>query len=130
MRPPALFLGPIVVACGIATVAVACGSVRQPGSATVGSLRLSYPAGFDRRYFATCSYEITGVRGGCMRGVVVASFRLPPDPEVPGAVFPSDGVALELYRAPRQQQSQSRVRRPTVRFPISLADFQDNNRGG
>jgi hypothetical protein len=65
---------------------------------------------------------VTGVRGACEHGVVVASYPLKANPEIgaAGASFRSRGVVLELYRAPRQRPD---VVASTVRPPLSLSDF-------
>jgi hypothetical protein len=79
-----------------------------------------------RRYFSSCSYAVTGDRSGaCVRGVVVASYPLNAKPELgaPGAHFPNEGVAFELYRSPRQ-----RPYAPTA-LPLSLGDFHVIGRG-
>lgn len=79
----------------------------SPGSASstgrVSDLQFTSPRGYYARPFATCAALVTGDRhGGCVRGVVVASYPLQPQPEMggQGAHFPSKGVALELYRPP------------------------------
>ena len=99
----------------------------SPGVATVGSVRLAYPGRFDSHDFSSCSYAVTGVRKACVRGVVVASYHLLSDPEIGGngASFPANGVALELYRAPRQPDVIAR----SARLPFSLADFHSVGRG-
>src|SRR5712691_10131309 len=102
-----LLLGIAAAAWGFAPVAApAIGreGASQPRSAMVAALRFTYPERFQLRRFHTCSYAVTGVRGACESGVVVASSRLAPEPEIgaPGAAFSRSGVAFELYRAPPQ----------------------------
>ena len=97
-------------------------------SATVAAVRFDFPRRFDRRYFSSCRYVVTGVRGTCVRGVVVASYQLRPNPEIAaaGASFRRGGVALELYRAPWQGPE---VIAPTMQPPVSLADFCSVGKG-
>lgn len=120
MRTPTIFSA--LLACAIA--AVACGGGAKPRqAATLGPLRVSHPASFDRRYPSckyTTTYTIPGGWGLCVGGVVVASFALGPQPEVPSAVASPSGVAFRLYRAPGPKPV---VVAPAVRFPLSLADF-------
>jgi hypothetical protein len=89
-------------------------------SATVAAVRFVFPQRFDRRYFSSCRYMVTGVHGTCVRGVVVASYPLRPNPEIgaAGASFRSGGIALELYRAPSQGPE---VIAQTVLPPLSLS---------
>jgi hypothetical protein len=94
----------------------------------VAAVRFVFPDRFDRRSFSSCRYEVTGVRGTCVRGVVVASHPLRSNPEMgaAGASFRSGGVALELYRAPPQGPA---VVAATVLPPLSLSDFHAVGRG-
>jgi hypothetical protein len=128
LRP---LLGIVAIASTLAppgAAALAREAIPRPGSVTVAALRLTYPGWFHHRTFRSCSYEVTGVRGACIRGVVVASYRLAPEPEIgaSGAAFPPTGVAFELFRAARQHPN---VVAPTVPFPVSLADFRRVGRG-
>ncbi|MGH3009882.1 MAG: hypothetical protein ACRDLM_10835 [Gaiellaceae bacterium] len=96
-------------------------------SISVSSLRLTFSSELHWRYFSSCSFAVTGARSGaCVQGVVVASYRLKPNPELggSGARFPSDGVAVELYRSPSQQ---AYVAGPAL--PLRLADFHTVGRG-
>jgi hypothetical protein len=125
MKRFGVLLAATVVAAGLAVDALARadGDPTGPGSATVGALHLAYPGHFDRRNFSSCSSAVTGVQNDvCVRGVVVASYHLKPNPELggAGASFRSDGVVFELYRAPRQQPL---VVAPTHALPLSLRDF-------
>lgn len=92
-------------------------------AAVVGDLRIDYPLNFHRRYFTTSKHAVTGTRGIRVNGVVVASYRLKPSPELGGSgqSFPSDGVFFELYQMPRQRH------RPAVRktLPLTIFDFPD-----
>jgi hypothetical protein len=92
-------------------------------SATVSALRLTYPASFARRYFTSCAYMVTGVRGACVHGVFVASHRLPNAPERPGWQFLTREVVLELCQAPPQRYRNTSVVASVYAFPLSLADF-------
>ena len=130
---------PVVAAGALALAAVVCsvlagsalalvaGNPTSPGVATVGSVRLAYPGRFDRRDFSSCSYAVTGVHKTCVPGVVVASYHLLSDPELGAqpADVRANGVALELYRAPREPD----VIAQSVRLPFSLADFHSVGRG-
>ena len=122
MRPLALFSVLATVACGI--TAVGCGDVEPRQTATLGPLRFSHPASFDRRY-PSCKYMVTGVRELCLSGVVVASFALGPHPEVPSAMASPSGVSFRLHPASDQKPV---VVAPPVRFPLSLADFNPRSR--
>jgi hypothetical protein len=116
------------VASGLASGAVADLTGPPPVTVTVGSLRVTYPSVLHGRYFSSCRFAVTGVRSGaCVRGVVVASYRLKSNPELgePGASFRADGVLFQLYRAPRQQAAAI----PMVPPPLSLADFHAVGRG-
>jgi hypothetical protein len=125
----------LVAAVGVAGAGLAAGILVHAGggstrsrSATVAAVRFVFPRRFDRRYFSSCRYMVTGVRGACVRGVVVASYPLKPNPEIArsGASFRSHGVALELYRAPSQGPN---VIAQTVVPPLSLSDFHFVGRG-
>jgi hypothetical protein len=98
------------------------------GPVTVGAIAATLPAGFHYRYFRSCSYRVTGVRGACVRGVVVADYRLLAQPEIGarGARYPQSGVALELYRAPKQEPP---VVATAAHFPVSLSEFHFVGRG-
>jgi hypothetical protein len=75
-------------------------------SGRVADLQFTYPPRFYARRFENCSVAVTGdPKGGCDRGVVIASYPLQPQPETggSGAHFPGKGVALELYRPPAGQ---------------------------
>ncbi len=89
--------GPTVVALA------APGSARTDPSGHVSDLQFTYPRRYHLHRFASCSFAVTGDRkGGCDRGVVIASYPLKAQPEIAGsgAHFSSKGVALELYRPP------------------------------
>lgn len=104
------------------------GAPSRSRSATVAAVRFVFPDRFDRRYFSSCRYEVTGVRGTCVRGVVVASYPLASDPEAgaAGASFRPGGVVFELYRAPPQGPE---VIGSNVLPPLSLSDFHTVGRG-
>ena len=125
----------LLAAVGVAGSGLAAGVLVHTGGgstrsrpATVAAVRFALPRRFDRRYFSSCRYMVTGVHGTCIRGVVVASYPLRPDPEIAaaGASFRSRGVALELYRAPSQGPN---VIASTVRTPLSLSDFHFVGKG-
>ena len=125
----------LLAAVGVAGSGLVAGVLLHAGgrstrsrSATVAEVRFDVPRRFGRRYFSSCRYMVTGVRGTCVRGVVVASYPLRPDPEIAaaGASFRSAGVALELYRVPWQGPD---VIAPTIQPPMSLADFHSVSRG-
>jgi hypothetical protein len=89
--------GPTVVAL------TASGSAGTDYSGHVSGLQFTYPRRYHLRRFTSCSFAVTGDRkGGCDRGVVIASYPLKAQPEIggSGAHFSSKGVALELYRPP------------------------------
>jgi hypothetical protein len=118
-----------VAGSGLAVGALvrAGGGSTRPRSATVAAVRFVFPGRFDRRYFSSCRYRVTGVRGACVRGVVVASYPLTSNPELgAGAPFRHGGVVLELYRAPGQGPN---VIASTVLPPLSLSDFHFVGRG-
>lgn len=126
--------GPVAVV-GVAGAGLAVWALVHAGggptpsrSATVAAVRFVFPRRFDRRYFSSCRYLVTGVRGTCIRVVVVASYPLRPNPEggAAGASFRHGGVLLELYRAPWQGPN---VIAPAVQPPVSLADFRAVGRG-
>jgi hypothetical protein len=78
----------LVAVVGVAGAGPAAGALVHSGggstpsrSATVAAVRFVFPRRFDRRYFSSCRYLVTGVRGTCVRGVVVASYPLRPNPE-------------------------------------------------
>jgi hypothetical protein len=123
MRPLVLFS--VFAAVIVAAVAVACGGVERSQTATFGPLRFSHPASFDRRY-TSCKYIVTGLRRPCVGGVVVASFALDLHLEVPSAMASPSGVSFRLHPASDQKPV---VVAPTVRFPLSLADFNNVHRG-
>ena len=127
-RSTSLIAGAIAVFGAVAAGAFAHSNPVPPAIAAVGPLRVVYPSDLHRRYFSRCSYAVTGVRSGaCVRGVVVASYPLKPNPELGarGASFRSDGVLFELYRAPTQQPVATRNLPPA----LSLADFHAVGRG-
>ena len=116
MRPLALLLLVAAVFAG-----AGCGSTSKTGSGPItpsasasgglsagrlSGLQFSYPRAYHARRFESCSAAVTGdLHGGCARGVVIASYRLRPHPEMggSGARFSARGVALELYRPPADQ---------------------------
>lgn len=108
-------------------VSAAAGKLNGRPSAQVGPLTLTYPAGFHRRYFASCDYRVTGVQGACVNGVVVANAQLGPNPELGASnpKLPRTVAKFELVVAAPQPG----VVAPTPRFPLSLRDFQDRCRG-
>ena len=118
----------LVAVVGVAGAGLAVALVHVGGgsttsrSATVAAVRFVFPDRFHRRYFSSCRYMVTGVHGGCVRGVVVASYPLRPNPEggAAGASFRHGGVLLELYRAPWQGPN---VIAPTIQPPVSLSAF-------
>ena len=89
--------GPAVVALA------ASSSARTDPSVHVSGLQFAYPWRYHLRRFTSCRFAVTGDRkGGCDRGVVIASYPLKAQPDIAGsgAHFSSKGVALELYRPP------------------------------
>jgi hypothetical protein len=89
--------GPTVVALS------APGSAQTDPSGHVSGLQFTYPRRYHLRAFTNCNPAVTGDRkGGCDRGVVIASYPLKAQAEIggSGAHFSSKGVALELYRPP------------------------------
>jgi hypothetical protein len=125
----------LVAVVGVAGAGLAAGALVHAGggstpsrSATVAAVRFVFPRRFDRRYFSSCRYMVTGVHGACVRVVVVASFPLRPNPEggAAGASFRHGGVLLELYRAPWQGPN---VIAPAIQPPVSLTDFRSVGRG-
>lgn len=128
-RSTSLIAGALAVFGAVAAGAFAHSNPAPPAIAAVGPLRVVYDSGhIHRRYFSSCSYAVTGVHSGaCVRGVVVASYPLKPNPELGarGASFRSDGVLFELYRAPTQQPVATRKLPP----PVSLADFHAVGKG-
>jgi hypothetical protein len=89
--------GPAVV------VLAASASARTNLSGHVSEVQFTYPRRYHLRRFTICGFAVTGDRkGGCDRGVVIASYPLKALPEIggSGARFSSKGVALELYRPP------------------------------
>src|SRR5918911_3316220 len=93
----------LLAAVGVAGSGLTAGVLLHAGgraapsrSATVAAVRFDFPRRFDRRYFSSCRYLVTGVRGTCVRGVVVASYPLRPNPEggAAGASFRHGGVLL------------------------------------
>ncbi len=100
---------PITVAGTTTTSSVTAGeslsATASGGSASgrLSALQFTYPRGYYARPFTNCSAAVTGDRrGGCERGVVIASYPLRRQPEISGsgARFSAKGVALELYRPP------------------------------
>ena len=82
----------LVAAVGVAGAGVAVGILVHGGggsartrSATVAAVRFVFPRRFDRRYFSSCRYMVTGVRGACVGGVVIAGYPLRPNPEIGAA---------------------------------------------
>lgn len=127
-RSTSLIAGAIAVFCAFAAGAFAHSNPVPPAIAAVGPLRVVYPSSLHRRYFSSCSYAVTGIRSGaCVRGVVVASYPLKPNPELTGtgASLPSNGILFELYRAPTQHPVATRKLLP----PMSLSDFHAVGRG-
>lgn len=92
---------PFLLGLALLVVAAAAASAQSGRtSLVVASIRLDYPGGFAKRSFAGCGEAITQLpRVHCVRGVVVAGYRLNHNPELgaPGAFFPHNGVALEVY---------------------------------
>ncbi len=68
---------------------------------------------------------VTGVRGACVDGVVIADYRLSRQPELGAGIFPVSGVVFELCRAPQQAPGTA----PPAKFPLSLRDFHFVGRG-
>jgi len=128
-RSRVLIAGAIAVFGAVAASnALAHSNPAPPAIATVGRLRVVYPSSLHHRYFSSCSYAVTGVRGAaCVRGVVLATYPLKANPELggAGASFQRNGVLFELYRSPTQQPFASRTLPP----PASLADFHAVERG-
>jgi hypothetical protein len=127
-RSTSLITGVLAVFGAVAAGAFAHSNPVPPALAAVGPLRIVYPSDLHRRYFSSCSYAATGIRSGaCVRGVVVASYPLKPNPELGArdASFRSDGVLFELCRAPTQQPVATRNLPP----PVSLADFHPVGKG-
>jgi hypothetical protein len=125
----------LVAVVGVAGAGLAAGALVHAGggstpsrSVTVAAVRFVFPRRFDRRHFSSCRYLVTRVRGTCVRGVIVASYPLRPNPEggAAGASFRHGGVLLELYRAPWQGPN---VIAPAIQPPVSLADFRAVGRG-
>ena len=123
----------LIAALGVAGAGLSAGALVHGGStpsrsATIAAVRFVFPRRFHRRYFSSCRYMVTGVRGACVRGVVVASYPLAPNPEggAAGASFRHGGVLLELYRAPSQGPD---VIARTVLPPLSLSDLRTVGRG-
>ena len=122
-----------VVVCASSALLLSAGAgvasrLTGPSWVTVGAVRATVATRFYHRYFTSCSYRVTGVRGACVRGIVLADYRLQADPEIgaSGARYPRDHVALELVRAAEQHPP---VVAPAVSFPLSLADLRYSGRG-
>lgn len=96
-------------------------------SASVDSLTFTYPAHFDRRYFASCEYEVTGDRAACVHGVVVANMRLGRNPELGGSNvrLPLTVAKFELVSA----APQTGVVAAVPAYPLSLGNFREACRG-
>jgi len=97
--------------------------------ATVGDLQFNYPLTYARRSFETSDPAITGVHGVRVHGIVVASYRLKPNPEVSGlnprigasgASLSPNGVLFELYQAPRRQPGYPAR---ALNFPLYVSDL-------
>jgi hypothetical protein len=103
-----LLLATAIVAAGLGLAAGAVADAHSGSGggrgAAVGAVRVRYPGQFHRRYYASCSFAVAGVKGQCVHGLVIASYRLKPNPEFSGsgAHFPASGVALQLNIAARQ----------------------------
>lgn len=95
-------------------------TIPLPRSTSVGDLRFDYPRHFYKRHFSTTDPAVTDAHGIRVRGIVVASYPLKPNPELnaSGARFPDNGAFFELFRAPASQPGHIAQR---VTFPLSLA---------
>jgi hypothetical protein len=120
------FLAVLAVALLIPTAAGA-GRRDEGNSASVDSLTFTYPAHFDRKYFASCDYKATGVHAACVHGVVVANKRLGRRPELggSGARLPLTVAKFELVSSAPQPDVVAAV----PAYPLSLGDFRDACRG-
>jgi hypothetical protein len=118
---------------GLATFALlipasAAAERRDEGpSASVDSLMFTYPERFSLRYFTSCDYSVTGVRGACVHGVVVANLRLGRRPELGGtnARLPLTVAKFELVL----DAPETGVVAPVPTYPLSLRDFRATCRG-
>jgi hypothetical protein len=90
-------------------------------------LTFTYPQRFHRRYFASCDFQVTGVHGACVNGVVVANIRLSARPELGAsrAGLPRTVAKFELVLAAPQPG----VIAPTPSYPLSLRNFRDTCKG-
>lgn len=120
----------LVVLAGLTlliAVSGAAGKANGLRSAEVGPLTLTYSGNFHRRYFASCDYRVTGVKGACVNGVVIANVRLGQNPEL-GASYPQlprTVAKFELVLAAPQPG----VVEPIPTYPLSLRKFRNTCRG-
>lgn len=133
--PAAAFIGALVGAVVVTRPSVIPTSgptqpfyIRLARATSLGDLRFRYPKhNYHRRSFSSSSPTVTGGHGLHVKGVVVASYPLKPDPEVGGVgeTFTSKDVLFELYRVPPGAPGQ--VEQPET-FPLSYLDFPQGSR--